>query len=137
MTAPAPLAADTLRRERKAAGKTMEELAGAIGCSKTLLSHMESGQRTISIPRARAIEKALKIRDGSLVAAVQWDQTPAEVRKSMTQSQQRKQAMVQDLRQAFSRRAPLRELRQIVNHAQAEEADEPIPLHAYKGIPVI
>src|SRR5262245_45766518 len=137
MTARAPTAAEALRTARKAAGKTMEELARAIGCSKTLLSHMEAGQRTISIERARAIEKALKIRDGRIVAAVQWDQTPPEIRQSMTRTQHRNRAMALGLKHALAS-GNMRELRKIVRQSAADEApDDSLPLRGFRGIPLI
>jgi repressor LexA len=131
--------AQALRRERTVAGLTLEELADRIGCSKALLSQMESGQRSISIQRARAVERALKIRDGRLSAAIQWDQTPPAVRTSVSRAQRRGEQMALGLRHALASRNPIRALRKLVDQADDDDRGHasPLPPHKFHGIPVI
>ncbi|WP_016908825.1 helix-turn-helix domain-containing protein [Streptomyces xiaopingdaonensis] len=50
---------DELRRRRKAAGMTQEELAALIVCSPTLISHFEAGRRLPNPEDAARIDKAL------------------------------------------------------------------------------
>jgi repressor LexA len=75
---------ELIRSERLAAGLTQDALAAAIGCSKSQLSLMESGDRTISAQRAALIERALGIADGRLTAAIHWQQTPQPLRDELT-----------------------------------------------------
>ncbi len=72
-----------IRHERNRLGMTLDDLARAIGCSKAQLSQMETGGRTISEERAAAIERALSIEDGRIVAAVRWASVPAALRGQM------------------------------------------------------
>ncbi|MCA9290479.1 MAG: helix-turn-helix domain-containing protein [Phycisphaerales bacterium] len=76
-----------IRDARRRAGLTQDALAERIGCSKSQLSLMETGKRSVSPARARNLEDALDLHDGRLVAAVAWDQTPGEVKARVSASQ--------------------------------------------------
>ena len=125
-----------IRDVRKQAGMTQEALAKVLRCSKSHLSLMESGQRTVSASKARQIESALGITDARLTAALQWDSTPAEVKARVATSQ----ALAGRLRQAARRGESLDELfrtgelREIIEQFTAN-VDEPLPLG--RQIPVI
>jgi phage repressor protein C with HTH and peptisase S24 domain len=128
---------DMLRTERQAAGMTQDALAAAIGCSKGQLSLMESGQRTISLDRARDIERALGIMDGRLVTALNWERTPPEVRREISASIELTNRLRESARagkgglDALYRSGALREL---VNQLESN-VDDPRPLG--RSIPII
>lgn len=103
-----------LRAARKRAALTMEALACAAGCSKAYLSLVESGRRTLSIEKARALEAALGIDDGRLQAALNWQHVPQAIREDIERSRTRSQAMSQRLHAALQSRDPLAALRHIV-----------------------
>jgi repressor LexA len=127
---------ELLRSLREAAGFTQEQLAHAINCSKAQLSLMESGQRSITPERAGEIEKALRIKDGRLAAALQWHSTPPEIRRSMQSEHQKTLAMSVQLRKAMTSADPVKALRKLLKHT-ASNIDAPIPLGSMRGIPLI
>jgi phage repressor protein C with HTH and peptisase S24 domain len=69
-----------IRQERLRARVTLEDLSQAIGLSKSQISLIESGQRTIREEKVREIESFLRIRDERLVHALRWENTPPPVR---------------------------------------------------------
>lgn len=138
MTHGSPAIGQLIRFERKQAGLTQEALAQAISCSVPQLSLMESGRRTISTDRARAIQDALNISDDRIVKALQWEHVPPDLREKVTTSQQASHKLAAQLKQALD--APgdvqdaLQMLRTIVEQ-NAVNIDDPLPLH--RQIPVI
>jgi repressor LexA len=108
-----------LRAMRERAEMTQESLARASGCSKAYLSLVESGQRTLSVERAVAIEAALDIHDGRLQAALNWQRVPAVIRAQVELSQSRSQAMARQLRAAIDSDDPLASLRQLIGDSEA------------------
>ncbi len=125
---------ERLRAARLGAGLTQEQLAGLIGCSKSQLSQMEAGLRTISQERAAAIEEALGVTDGSLVQAVRWSRAPAELRDRLRESEERERRLAGRLRQALDAGDPVAALRRLVEQNQGNMED-PLPLG--RSIPVI
>jgi repressor LexA len=111
----------------------MDTLARLIGCSKSHLSLMERGRRTISEQRARQIEEVLGIADGRLVAAVQWHATPPEVRRAVADTRDRSITLVSDLQRAIGS-GDVEQLRRIVERTAAN-VEDPLPLT--RRIPVI
>jgi SOS-response transcriptional repressor LexA len=115
---------------------TLEALAAELGCSKAQLSLMENGQRTVSLDWARRMESALDILDGRLVAALNWERTPAAIREEITRSID----ATARLRQAVEREGSLDELyrsgrlHSLVNEIRSN-VDDPRPLS--RQIPVI
>jgi repressor LexA len=79
------------RGERERAGVTQESLAARLRISKSQLSLIESGKRSIDEARVARIEKLLKITDGRLTATLRWDQTPAPVRAELAALSERDQ----------------------------------------------
>lgn len=58
----------TLKQARDSRGWTMDVLAERSGVSKSIISRIETGQRTNpSINTVKALEEALHVRRGSLV----------------------------------------------------------------------
>jgi repressor LexA len=136
-----------IRSLREQAGITQEALASAIGCSKAHLSLMESGQRTVSLERAQNIERALKVGDGRITAALQWQSVPAEMRAELARSRTQSKTMTRRLQRALDGGDPLKELRRIVEQS-VSNVDGPLDLRpptlsgrgglvAGGGIPVI
>jgi len=125
-----------IRKARQDADWTQEALARAIGCSKAQLSLMESGQRSVSLARAKRVEKALKIKDGRIAAAVGWEQTPRDLQKRL----EAREALAQRLQTAARRGESLDalfrsgELRALV---EAGMANVEAPLPVGRPIPVI
>lgn len=125
-----------IRRARLDLKWTQDELARAIGCSKAQLSLMESGQRSVTPARAKQIEKALRIKDGSIVTAVGWDKTPRELQRRI----EAREALAQRLHIAAKRGESLDalyqsgELRGLVD-AGSSNVDAPLPVG--RPIPVI
>lgn len=50
---------ESIRRERKAAGLTMKELAAKIGCAESTISHYETGRNEPDFATLNAIADAL------------------------------------------------------------------------------
>jgi repressor LexA len=123
-----------VRRLRRRASITQETLARLIGCSKAQLSLMESGQRTISLRHAKAIEQALGVKDGQIVAALRWQSVPPDLRAQVEQSQTQAYALAAQLKRALNSSDPLSALRHIVEQT-ASNVDAPLPLR--RQIPVI
>lgn len=113
---------------------TQDDLARAIACSKAQLSLMESGQRTVSIERARHIEAALGIADNRIVAALQWQHVPAAIRAEVEQSHARTQALASRMKMALKNDDPLRALRKLVKQS-ISNVETPLALR--RQIPLI
>jgi repressor LexA len=128
-----------IRDLRNAAGITQEALAQSINCSKAQLSLMESGQRTVSIERARQIEAALHLEHGRIVSALQWQNVPPLIRAQVEQSQAQSRELAAQMREALARR-DLKELRRLTEQASSN-VDAPQLLRELRergrGIPVI
>jgi repressor LexA len=122
-----------LREER---GMTLQQLADAAGCSKAQLSQMENGKRTISDEWARRLEASMKIRDGRIVAALQWQSVPAAIRSQMERSRTHSHALASRIKRALAGDNALAKLRKIVRESTSN-VDEPMPLRQFRGIPVI
>ena len=133
-------AARLLREERERVGLTQEALAARAGCSKPLLSLMESGRRSITPERASELERALGITDSRLVTAVRWRETPPEMRECLQAQSAASQALINRLRDAAHKGVSLDdllasgELRGLVDRA-TPNIDSALPL-AHR-IPVI
>ena len=112
-----------LRILRENAGLTQDALARAASCSKAYLSLVESGRRSLSIDKARAIEAALEIHDGRLQAALNWQRVPAVIRAQVQIEQSRSAAIRHGLREAMRSSNPLDALRELVG--ESEEREEP------------
>jgi phage repressor protein C with HTH and peptisase S24 domain len=139
--------------ERKRARITLQQVADALGVSKSYLSLIETGKRAIDEERVALIERRLCIKDGRLVAAWRWENTPAPVRRDLENLADRDQssrALAAKLREAAKssrrsasdreRRAALDELlrsgelRRWVEHHTAN-TEPPTPVG--RRIPVI
>lgn len=81
-----------IRTERERAGLTLQQVADAIGVSKSHLSLLESGKRSISEAHLRRIESALGVEDGRLLARWRWEHTPPDVRREMETLAQRERS---------------------------------------------
>jgi phage repressor protein C with HTH and peptisase S24 domain/DNA-binding XRE family transcriptional regulator len=139
-----------MRQLRQDAAITQEALAAAIGCSKAQLSLMESGQRTVSLSRAKQIESALGIRDRRLVSELQWQHVPASIRAQVEQTQTQSKILAGKIRHALSGDNPLSELRRLVEHqdrcddrtprgaeSRKPKAESREPIAPFRAIPVI
>lgn len=80
-----------IRAERERSGVTQEWLASRLRISKSQLSLVESGRRSVDAVRVARIEKLLRITDGRLSSALRWDQTPPPVRAELAALSQREQ----------------------------------------------
>jgi repressor LexA len=72
-----------LRERREALGLTLAAVADQIGATKSYLSMIENHKVPNPPSRAviQALEKALKITDGELSRAADWENTPAAIRE--------------------------------------------------------
>lgn len=129
-----------IRQARHEAGMTQQTLGNRIGLSKSQISQIESGVRTISTDRARMIESVLGVgggsggRGGRLVAAAAWSQLSPEIRRSMQQTDEQMRRITAKLKQAMQAAEPAEALRQLVDHARPNvEALTPLT----RSIPVI
>lgn len=136
-------AGQLIRDVRARANVTLDQLAAAIGCSKSQLSLMESGQRSISLDYARKIEKALQVADGSIVAVLQWQSVPAAIRAEVTSARTQHEAMTNRIKRALQGEDPVTALRELVQETESN-IDPPTSLRALaaqsiggRGIPVI
>jgi len=82
---------ELIRSERERAGVTLAALAERLGMSKSLLSLIESGKRSINEPRVARVEEELGITDGRLVAAFRWEKTPQAIRAELASLARREQ----------------------------------------------
>lgn len=127
-----------LRERRRAAGVTLDQLASRLGCSKSLLSQMENGRRTLSAEWAARLERALRITDGCLRRAAMWDATPAAMKQSLQERRQTdpasQRALTARLQRALSSDMPLDALRDLIEDGEAN-IGSPQPLA--HNIPVI
>ncbi|HRP64321.1 MAG TPA: XRE family transcriptional regulator [Phycisphaerales bacterium] len=132
---------EVLRRARVQAGRTLHQLAAVVGCSVSQLSQMENGLRRISEERAAALERALGVRDGRLVEAVQWSEVPAPLQPLLRERAAGSRALVRDLRSALEGNDPLGALRELVERAEtdagARSANIESPLPLARRIPLI
>lgn len=113
-----------LRALREGAGLTQDALARASGCSKAYLSLVESGRRTLSIDKARAIEATLDVHDGCLQAALNWQRVPTVIRAQVEIEQSRSAAMRRGLRDAMRSSNPLAMLRDLVGEGGDIDIDD-------------
>src|SRR5688572_12113244 len=104
-----------IRDRRQRAGITLDDLAHAIGCSKSHLSLMESGQRTVSLQWAGLIEKALGIKDAHIVKTLQWQSVPPAMRAKVEQSQSDSQALVSRIKRALASKNTAQTLRKFID----------------------
>lgn len=126
-----------IRQARTEAGMTQQTLGNRIGLSKSQISQIESGVRTISTERARLIESVLGIagrEGGRLVTAAAWSQLSPEVRHSVQRADERMRRVTAKLKQAMQAAEPAEALRQLVDDARAN-VDDLTPLT--RSIPVI
>lgn len=123
-----------IREARQQAGLTQQELAAAIGCSKSHLSLMEADQRRVSAERASRIEHALGVTDNHLVRCVQWHALPPELRRRMQSAEHSSRELADRLKAALSSEQPLETLRSVVEH-HAANIDGPLTLD--RRIPII
>lgn len=125
-----------IQQERIAAGISQQNLARAINCSKSQMSRMEAGSRSISLGVARLIEAAIGITDGRICKVLKWQRTPTSVKKHIAASQ----SIIEQLRDACSKGINLDqlyqsgELRQLLDKV-ASNMDGPLPTS--KRIPLI
>lgn len=74
-------------------GLTIEQVATAVGCAKSYVSAIETGQRpNPSESMLTEFERALYLDPGTLVEAARWQATPATVRRVMVELQKRQDA---------------------------------------------
>ena len=90
--APVKSLAELLRQSRLAADMTLAELAEAVGCARSYLSAIENEQRAAPSPEVLGkMERAMRLRAGTLIEAAQWQSAPAMVKRHVAamQSNQR------------------------------------------------
>jgi phage repressor protein C with HTH and peptisase S24 domain len=131
---------------REQSGMTQQALADAIGCSKAQLSLMESGQRSITMDRAKAVEHALKLADRPITSALQWANVPPRVQLELEQSRANSTALANKLRRAIQSADPVSALRRVIGSAANQSGAAAsghdnvadfLPLNAVRGIPLI
>lgn len=80
----------TIRQARGALNLTLQAAARRAGCSVSYLSMLETGRRELRDPGlAEALEAALGIERGRLRAMLEWEETPAEIRRRLEQAEER------------------------------------------------
>ena len=139
-----------IRSERERAGWTLGRLAEAIGVSKSQMSLVESGQRSIDDGRVRMIEAALGIEDERLLDILYWDRTPPAVREEIARLSERDQssrALAEKLRRIARQRATGKRGAQVLDELlksgelrawvdeHAGNVESPVP--ANRQIPII
>lgn len=98
-----------IRQRREALGLTLAQLAEAVGATKGYLSMIENA-RVANPPSQRLLdrlESALRISNGGLCRAADWQSTPAEVRarvEALEDAAQRGRALAHWLQQSTTRR---------------------------------
>ena len=125
-----------IRQERITAGISQQNLAKAINCSKSQMSLMEAGSRSVSLPVAQLIESAIGITDERICKVLRWQITPTSVKKHLTASQR----VIEQLRSACSQGDNLDQLYQsgklrLLLDKIASNLDGPLPTS--KRIPLI
>lgn len=76
---------EIVRERREGAGMTMQALADAAGVAKSYVSMLENHRLPNPPSRdvLRRLERALRLADGELVRAADWQNTPPEVREQV------------------------------------------------------
>ncbi len=125
-----------IRQERLSAGISQQNLARAINCSKSQMSRIEVGSRSVSLKTIRLIESAMGITDGRISKVLMWQCTPTSVKKQLATSQN----IIEQLRAACSQENNLDQLYQsgVLRKLLEEVAgnlDGPLPTS--KRIPLI
>ncbi len=74
-----------IRARRRELGLTLQAIADTVGCAKSYLSMIENDRRggPPSGGLLEKLERALRMRSGSLVSVGKWQETPEEVRREM------------------------------------------------------
>ena len=125
-----------IRQERIAAGISQQDLAKAINCSKSQMSRIEVGSRSVSQGTVSLIESVIGITDGRICKVLKWQRTPSSVKKHIAASQ----SIFEQLHTACSQENNLDqlylsgELRQLLDKV-ASNMDGPLP--TTKRIPLI
>jgi repressor LexA len=133
---------EAVRRERTYAGFTLAALSERLGLSKSYLSLLECGHRTISPELVGQIEQVLGIIDGRLSALLNWKNTPNVVREQVENQLAASVALADRLRQAAAKGESLDdlfwkgELRDLVTQAERKLDSSPSPLRL-RRIPII
>jgi len=125
-----------IRQERIAAGISQQDLAKAINCSKSLMSRIEIGSRSVSMRTVGLIESVMGITDGRICKVLKWQSTPGSVKKQLAASQR----IFEQLRSACSKGNNLDQLYQsgelrLLLDKVASNLDGPLPTS--KRIPLI
>jgi len=131
-----------IRLRRESLGMTLASLAQSAGATKSYLSMVEN-HRVANPPSRRLIQRleaALKIEDGGLLRAADWQRTPSDVRarvQQLAESAQRGRALANWIKQTTQpRRDGGRSLDDLyrsgdlakrVNEALATEVDDQSP----------
>ena len=83
-----------IRDRRRVLGRTLQEVADAVGCGRSYLSQIETGRRE-RLPSRELLEKlesVLGMGSGSLVGVADWASTPDEVRARVRDLEQDREA---------------------------------------------
>ncbi|MDX9910566.1 MAG: XRE family transcriptional regulator [Phycisphaerales bacterium] len=89
---PVPLrhAADIVRAARERCGLSLQQVAERVGCAKSYLWAIENDRRAMPGEELlRRLEAALGLDAGVLVGAASWTQTPASVKRTLSEMQSR------------------------------------------------
>jgi len=102
---------ELLRAERRRAGVTLEALASHLGVSKSQMSLVESGKRSIDERRVSKVEEFLGIDDERLIRALRWQRTPPPIRaeiEAMNERERDSRALAEKLRSVAQSRGRAR-----------------------------
>ena len=139
-----------IRVEREIAGATLADLSEAIGVSKSHLSLIEAGKRSIDEQKVRGIERALGLTDHRLVDLLIWQNTPKAMRDEVARLTEREHAsrsLADKLRKIASQRRTGKRGQQVLDELlksgelrewveqHADNIDEAMPVG--RQIPII
>lgn len=84
-----PTVGALIRARRRELGLTLAAIAGAVGCAKGYLSMIENERRANppSRPLLEKLERALRMRQDTLVSVGEWQETPEVVRRQVRRMQ--------------------------------------------------
>jgi SOS-response transcriptional repressor LexA len=86
--------AEVARARRVRLGLSLQQVADRVGCAKSYLSAVETGQKgPPSEEVVGRLEEALSLPAGRLLALARWERTPGEVRRDMARLVARQRAL--------------------------------------------
>lgn len=77
---------EAVRAARKSRRMTLAALAERVGCARTYLSAVETGKKRASVRLLGLIERALRVKAGSLAERARWEDAPASMKAEVARA---------------------------------------------------